>query len=223
MKTAYIVCGLLKPDVEKIIEEESPAGDIIWMEAGLHVRPEVLREALQETLDGLEGYDEAALAYALCGNALLGLRASTCKLRYLCTDDCISAVMCDNPNLPELRRHCMFTNRSWLNNPVAETEDIAKTIAKYGEKRAKRILEVMYGNYTNTCYMQTEETVAEEDLRKAEEMAGLIGTELIFEPASNEVYRCLFAGEPHRLIKSIEKGGELRFEDFYGPPKAGTV
>jgi hypothetical protein len=37
---------------------------------------------LQKTIDGLVGYEEAILSFGLCGNALLGITATTCDLIY---------------------------------------------------------------------------------------------------------------------------------------------
>gem|GEM_PF-1840202 len=219
MKKAFINCGLLRPDLQPIYEEAEIYADVTWLEPGLHASPNKLREKLQETIDSLEGYDQVLLSYSLCGNALLGIRATHCDLLYLQTDDCINVLLCEHPDIKELRRSSMFTNRSWIESKIDDnsSSNYDRMIEKYGEERAKRLIRSMYKNYQNTVYMQTEteEEVDPKYIGLAQEAAERSGTDLRFEPATIEAYRALIEGRPHRLITLLPKGEEITFEDFF--------
>ena len=215
MKKAFIACGLLKPDLELLIDEIKPELDIFWLDAKLHSSPEKLKNEIQETVNSLSGYDQIILSYALCGNALIGLSATTADIYYLKTDDCISALMCEHSCLFDLRRRSLFTNRSWLASSLAGNDEVSYTIEKYGEEQAKEIIDMMYTHYKNTVYMQTEEVIDEQVLQKAQKLADYTTTELTFEPASMDVYRALLNGKKHDLIFTLKKGDTIAFDDFY--------
>ena len=215
MKKAFIACGLLKPDLDILLDEIKPDLEIIWLESKLHSVPEKLKNEIQAAVDSLEGYDQILLSYALCGNALIGLTATTADVIYLKTDDCISVIMCEHPCLGELRRRSIFTNRSWLASSTMGSDDIAQAYQKYGEERAKEIIDMMYVHYKNTVYMQTEEEVESEASSAAQKLAERTTTELIYEPASLNAYRALLKGEDHELIHTLKKGESLKFNDFY--------
>lgn len=216
MKTAFIACGLLKADLDGLLEEIKPDFDIYWLEPGLHNSPEKLRIELQKKIDELQGYDKIILSYALCGNALIGIKATHCDVVYLKSDDCINAFMCENPCLSELRRRAIFTNRSWLTSSISDSDEITRMYQKYGEERAKQIIEMMYKHYKELVYMKTEQDeIDDENLNAAKKFAEKINVELIFEPATLRMYRNLISQQPDENIKTLKKGETLTPKDFF--------
>ncbi|MCL1803237.1 MAG: DUF1638 domain-containing protein [Eubacteriaceae bacterium] len=216
MNITAIACGLLKGDLMAIVEEAALAPNTIWLEPGLHKTPDKLRGALQDTIDSLDSCDEIILGYSLCGNALLGLRASSARIRYLATDDCISAVMHTNPKLGDLRRTSLFTSKSWLSELNPEEESINNAYEKYGN-RADRIIALMYKNYKSVVYMQTSSYIEDEWAEKAELFAKRINKELIYEPGDYSAYEALFNRQDHELVKVLEKGETITLRDFFEP------
>jgi len=214
MKKVLVCCGLLRPDLERLIASCGVEYDTNWLESGLHNWPERLREELQALIDSQEDAEEITLAFGLCGNALIGLKATTAPVRYLGTDDCISAMLCENENLLEMRRNSLFTNKSWLASPASEDEQIKRAIEKYGED-ADWIIDELYKNYENLVYMQTEETVEEEWVERSKQLAQITKTKLAYCPANYHAYEALLADRPHPLVKLLPKGEELKMGDFY--------
>src|SRR5512136_861391 len=61
------------------------------LDFGLHINPQNLRIALQENIDSVQGqYETIILGYGLCSLALVGLKASGCRLVAPKVDDCIA-------------------------------------------------------------------------------------------------------------------------------------
>lgn len=66
---------------------------VIFLEGGLHAKPSLLRERLQEAIDGLDGEESisgVALLYGVCGRGLVGLKARSVPLFIPRVHDCIS-------------------------------------------------------------------------------------------------------------------------------------
>jgi len=110
MPAAAPPCALLACDV---FAEELPAlwqqlsGDanspatgpckrLAWLEMGLHDRPDVLRAEVQSVIDSWDDapdFSTILLAYGLCGNGLLGVRARSKTLVLPRAHDCISILL----------------------------------------------------------------------------------------------------------------------------------
>jgi hypothetical protein len=69
---------------------------LIYLEMGLHDNPDTLREQVMAALARLEslpGVGRIALAYGLCGNGLLGVRAGRCPMALPRSHDCIGVLL----------------------------------------------------------------------------------------------------------------------------------
>ena len=54
MKDVLIACKMMEMETRAALEQTGAAPEVIWMDKGLHNRPEDLREALQEALKTAE-------------------------------------------------------------------------------------------------------------------------------------------------------------------------
>ena len=218
MKRILFGCGIVQKELEDAVKRYGIDDlDIFWFEGGLHNNPQTLRDALQEKIDATTDYDEIILGYGLCGNALLGISATNCDILYPKTDDCISALMCENCRMSELRRNSFFTSRGWLSENAEDqyTADYNRMVEKFDEETAKELMDDIYAAYKNLVYMQTEEVISEEDMAKAKEKASVMGLELVFEPATITLYEKLIRGdETYEGVKRLRKGEMLAVKDF---------
>ena len=118
MKDVLIACLMMEAEVKKAIEVTGCKAEVIWMEKGLHDRPEKLRAALQETLDKAEAElrpDVIMLAYGFCGNAMDGLKAGNFQLILPRIDDCIVMFIGSRKRKTELEGGVgtMFQTSDW--------------------------------------------------------------------------------------------------------------
>lgn len=214
MKKLLIGCGIIKTELEQLLENNKDI-DVIWMSEDLHDHPDKLRDELQKAIDAASGYDEILLSFGLCGNALVGITATHCDIIYPKTDDCISALLCDNCRMPHLRKDSVFVSRGWLSTKNNFKTSHEKTIAKYGEKRAEMIYKMMYEHYKNVIYMKTENEIEEELAKTARNMAQTLKLDLSIEPATTRIYEKLLNCEADDIeIKRLKKGQSIQFNDF---------
>lgn len=215
MKRAIIGCGIIKSDIEQIVESLPYECDVFWMDESLHDRPERLHDVLQEKINELCDYDEIILTFMLCGNGLLGLKSETSRLVFMLGDDCVYATMCDRADYSDLRRTSIFTSRAWLNTKKNTLEEYERSVKRYGEKRAKSIFEMMYKNYKNIVYMQLEPEVSLASKQKAENMAKQLGLELLYKEGSLDFYKELFdVSHASSRICVLEPGNAVTADMF---------
>lgn len=214
MKKVLLCCGMIKKELENVLNADHPDIDVVWLDEDLHSHPDKLREEIQKNIDSLIGYDEIMLSYGLCGNALIGITARHCDILYPKTDDCINALLCDNCRLAELRKNSFFVSRGWLNTDRSG-ESYERMVKKYGEARAQRIYKAMYKNYNNVVYMKIEDVIADEMNDAALDIADRLDLNLLYEPAGIRLYEKLLTGtDDDKEIKRLKKGETIDYNDF---------
>lgn len=214
MKRAIVGCGIIKRDIEHLLNDLPYEADIFWLDEKLHEFPENLNKVLQEKIDELTDYDEIILAYMLCGNGLLGIKSNNARLRFIKGDDCIYANLCHRADYADLRRSSIFLSHGWLSTTRNSLAEYERSLEKYGERRTKLIYETMYKNYKHVAYMKLDDTISEEDKQKVEQMAGIMNVEPIYVDGSLELFKDLFYLRENDKICVLEIGKEVTTELF---------
>jgi hypothetical protein len=214
LKRILIGCEILKAELAEIIENNNIDIEARWLDEDLHNHPEKLKVELQKAIDSLKGYDEILLSYGLCGNALVGITATSADLLYLKIDDCICGFLCDNKNLNEMRKNSVFISRGWLTTKNPFQREYERTVKKYGQERAEEIYQMMYEHYKNVVYMQTEHQIDQTMKNAAADMAEKLQLSLCIESANVRLYEKLLKGEADPRIKRLKKGETIRYENF---------
>jgi len=218
MKRLLLGCGIMQKELEAALEQYDMSNlDIIWIEAGLHAVPAELHTELQKHIDAAGEYDEVILGYGLCGKALLDITATHCDILYPRTDDCISALMCENCRAAELRRDSYFLSRGWLTMRSDDSlvSQFNELLEKYDEETAQEIMEMMYGHYKRIVYLQAEKEIAPEDLELAKKTAADMNFEFEIEPATVKLYEKLVLGdESYPGVERLKKGETLNLWHF---------
>ena len=148
-----IACSMVDNEIRMAMELEKSDIPVVWMDKGLHDDPEKLRSALQEEILKYQDREWIALLYGLCGNGILGISSPMSKLIIPKYDDCIRMILSLNENGPiESDPRCLYYTENWLDREDSLIMDTQKYTRKYGEKKGKKILKCMLGNY---CLLYT--------------------------------------------------------------------
>jgi hypothetical protein len=129
------------------------------LDAGLHVRPESLRDALQAAIDAAAGqFDTIVLGYGLCSGAVEGLRANKCTLVVPRVDDCIGLFL---GSRDEYRRQVRaepgtyYLTGGWIKARISPFDEFDHMVERWGKARADRLMHVMLKNYTRLALIRT--------------------------------------------------------------------
>lgn len=121
-----------------------------FLEYGLHTVSQQMAPQLQATIDATEPPGRLLLGYGLCGNGIVGLESRAHTLIIPRADDCIATLMGSYDTfLADFREHpgTYYLSRGWLESGYHPVAQYRLWTTRYGEARARRVVERMYANY----------------------------------------------------------------------------
>lgn len=219
MDYVVIACQTIRDELMKAVNETGCSYPIIWVDSKLHVDPAKLRAGLQQELDGLQGIDCALFAFGSCGNGLVDLHATTSDLIIPKTDDCISMVLSEPGRIFERQKDTYFLTKGWIESSKGLLNEYHYTLQRYGEKRTKRIFDLMLGHYRNLMLIDTEAYDLAEWLGKAEELAEKTNLTLTTTKGSIWFLKQLLTGPYDKNFCYINKGETVNIGHFGYPTK----
>ncbi len=206
---------MVRDELEKSIAETGASTDIVWMEKGLHDRPEHLRRDLQAEIDAHQEYDVIVLAYGLCGNAVLGLVSPKARLVIPKFDDCIRMLRSvTQGGAPEVDCHCLYFTRGWIDSDKFILDEMRRYEDKYGDKKGARIIKSMLGNYKGVRLVDTGAYDAHEYTDALRENARYFDLDFEVVPGTRRVLKKLAAGTFDADFCIIESGQPVTQDDF---------
>lgn len=185
---------------------------------GLHVNPAKLRTALQEAIDAISGqYDTILLGYGLCSQAIVGLRANSCRLVVPRVDDCIAIFLGSRAAYNsqfDAEPGTYYLTKGWIEVGDTPFSEYDNNIERYGKENADYIYKVMMGNYKRLALINTGsqgmEQYREYTCRTAEKF------HLRFEEieGSDSLVKKLVSGPWDEEFVVIESGQTFTIEQF---------
>jgi hypothetical protein len=211
-----IACETLRDEFQSVLDKAGKDPQVIWIESGLHNRPEKLRVRLQEALDSVP-CGMVHLLFGVCGNAALGLKTGDFRLVMPKVDDCISLLL----GSPKKRaafaaeHAAYYLTEGWMRgerNPLMEYQ---YSLEKYGREEAEYIAKTLYGHYKTLALLDTGAYPIDKLMEETKTLAATIGLERIVVPASTSYIEEFLHG-PWPPDRYIVKGphSEITFEDI---------
>ncbi|MBI4855400.1 MAG: DUF1638 domain-containing protein [Acetobacterium woodii] len=217
MKRLLIACETIKDEVEMAMQKTGVELEVVWMSNLLHDSPERLKNALQEEIDKAEDrYDELLFAYGNCGNGLLGLKSEKATLIIPRYGDCIDILLCEKENLERIRTSTYFLTQGWLKGEKSLDKEYQHNLEKYGESRARRVMNIMFKNYKNLMLIDTGAYDLAEHLPRVNDIGELIGLEVVVDQGSISPLEKLVAGQWDDGFCIIPLGRITTHHDFEG-------
>lgn len=182
MNPMIVSCETLRCELEATMNRCGCDYPVVWLEAGLHNVSKKLNTAMQEKLDSISGFDTVLIAMSFCGNSVLGLQSRDFQLVIPKCDDCISLLLGTNRRPMDT----LFFTEGWLKGGHHLGQEYDECLEKYGEKRGKRIFQVMLKNYRHIAMVDTgcyDTAAAEPQIRAIGKKLGLAFTVLPGSPA----------------------------------------
>ena len=223
VKSALIQCEKESASAGRIFEAPS----LIWIERGYHTHPDKLREELQRRIEEAEssgfsggsggsGCSEILLTFGLCGNSALGLKTRCARLVIPKYDDCINMLLYTGTR--KKRALCeagvLYYTHGWTKGENSFSGQYDRYVLKYGQKRAVRLMDLMYGGYKRVSIIDTGCFDIEETSVYAKNTARVLKLEDDVVPGSNVILKKLISGEYDENFIIHEAGEEISEEDF---------
>jgi hypothetical protein len=155
-RTKLIACATV---VEETLPLLPPDMAYEVLDFGLHLRPEGLKKALQEAIDrASQEADTVILGYGLCSLAVVGLVATNCTLVIPRVDDCIAIFLGSGAAYADQTRQepgTYYLTKGWIEVSDTLLDEYNRSVERYGEEQARRIMSVMLKNYKRLVYINT--------------------------------------------------------------------
>jgi hypothetical protein len=194
---------------------------IIYMDYGLHIRPQKMAPTLQAQLDALPEPSLVLVGYGLCGNGLHGLKAGPHTLVIPRADDCITILLGSYRayiQTFEAQPGTYYLTKGWLESGSDPLKEYRAYVDQFGAENADSLIDMMYGRYKVVCFVAHTQADLDEYRPRAVEVAEFCAQR--WGMAYQE--RIGSDGLIRRLLESPRRLDSLG-EDFVVVPPGGTV
>jgi hypothetical protein len=151
-----IACATVIEEMSPFLPEDVSAETLDF---GLHLRPQELKRALQDKIDQSSQHaDVLLLGYGLCSMAVVGLRATTAHLVIPRVDDCIAIFLGSCEAYKEQASKepgTYYLTKGWIEVGDTPFQEYHRLAEKYGEAKAKYMIQLMLKNYTRLGFINT--------------------------------------------------------------------
>ena len=205
-KTVVVACRTLQRELSAVMAETGCGFETVYIESGLHERPQKLRRTLQEVLDGIRA-ERVLLCLGQCGGSTPGIRAGSYEMILPNVDDCLSLLIGDTreKNRLSVRDGAFFMTVGWLRGEKTADKEYERMAKRYGTETAESILHTMYAHYRTVGLLDSGTDERDELLEGTRPMAELLGLQQRFYPATLAYIRELLTG-PWDTGRFIVKG-----------------
>ena len=188
------------------------------LDFGLHLRPEKLRQVLQEKIDEASlSADVLLLGYGLCSMAVVGLQARTAHLVIPRVDDCIAIFLGSCAAYKTQAKQepgTYYLTKGWIEAGDTPFEEHKHLIEKYGEDRAKRMTGLMLKNYKRLAFINTGQYEIERYRDYARNIADEFSLRFEEIEGSPALVKKMINGPWDDEFVVVEPGQTVRYTDF---------
>lgn len=175
MKNKIIACEVMKEEILSLGPVKDVEFEFVSME--FHLYPKKLKEKLQDIINNSTGYNRIILAFGLCGGASNGIKANTCTLTIPKVHDCVSIFLYNGDGCVcdfKKEKGTFYLSSGWMISEKSILSEHKRTVLKYGEKKAFKILKRMYDDYKKILFIKTSPSTKEKIIEQSKEIAKLI-------------------------------------------------
>lgn len=217
MNIMIVACQTLREELRLAIKQTGMNYPVLYIESGLHNRPDSLHQEIQKNIDKIDNVDIVLMVFGYCGNSLLGIKSSQFKMVIPRVDDCIPLLLGSSAMRKEISMEMgtYFLTKGWLESEHNLLQEHERCVTRYGEQRALRVMRTMLGNYKRLMVIDTG----------AYSTASLIPRTLEFSKKHDKRHEVVIGSLKllHKLLLGpwdeefiiLEPGQEITLDDIY--------
>ncbi|MFC1901087.1 DUF1638 domain-containing protein [Chloroflexota bacterium] len=209
-----IACMTVAEELDGLIPEGT---ETAFLEFGLHSYPEKLKASVQEEIDRTNGVDAILLGYGMCSMSMLGVSSSEHRLIIPRTHDCIGIFLGSGKKYKEQvysNPGTYYLTKGWINHGGDPYKMYKRWLDKYGEERAKFLLNKTMGNYTRLAYIETGKEDQTELIDYAQNAAEKLDLQFEKIKGNRSILEKMLAGDWDDDFVIVEPGNKPTFFDF---------
>jgi hypothetical protein len=217
MNSIIIACNTIYDELNLAIKETGCRFPVLWIESGLHIKPENLKIRLQQELDHIDNIEQVILGFGYCGNSLLGLKANNFRIIFPRADDCITLMLGSTENRKKISSEMStyFLTKGWLVYEKNIWAEYLETVKRMGKEKADRIYSIMLRHYKRLGIVDTGAYDMEEFLKKTEPIADELKLKHEVIPGTLRFLKKLLTGPWDEDFVIINPGDTIKMENIY--------
>ncbi|MFN2241904.1 MAG: DUF1638 domain-containing protein [Anaerolineae bacterium] len=177
LPVVILSCQVLEDLLGRFLPEEL-AGDVVYMDYGLHRVPSKMTWTLQDALNSIEQPSLVVLGYGLCGNGLRGLKSGQHTLLVPRVDDCIALLL--GSRRAYIREFeavpgTYYLSKGWLESGSHPLLEYQEYVPKYGADQAMWLMDQQYRHYERLVLVAHSQADLESYRPQALEVASFCG------------------------------------------------
>jgi len=218
-RTAVLACAVFRDELDQLAP---PGTRLVYLRQTLHRTPQHMAGEIQEEIDRIEpgSVDRVILAYGLCSNGIVGVRATRGRLLIPRVHDCIAIFLGSFHRYKEEQARApgtYYLTPGW----VREEKDPLSVIQEYAQRLsledAEWCMREELKHYTRVALIDTGITPVAPVRPRARENAEFFGLTYEELAGSTRFLESLFTAEPEEDFVVVEEGGVVTSEVFLGP------
>ncbi|AFV03039.1 hypothetical protein UNSWDHB_494 [Dehalobacter sp. UNSWDHB] len=216
MGTIIVACQTIKHELNLAISETKVEYPIVFVDSGLHIYPDKLRLAIQDTVNRIDHVDTILMAFGYCGNGLLGIKAETARLIIPKAHDCISLLLGSNETRQKIMKEAgtYFLTKGWLEYERNILADFEGCVQRHGQKRALEVMKTLLHHYQRLMVIDTKAYESSDILKTTQKFADTIGLRHEEYPGSMRFLNKLLTGPWDEEFIILEQGQKMTFESM---------
>jgi hypothetical protein len=213
--TKIIACATI---IEEILPLIPPEMQYVGLDYGLHINPDDLKKTLQQEIDASVGkIQNIILGYGLCSMAVIGLKANGCTLIVPRVDDCIALFLGSREDYKQqhkLEPGTYYLSKGWIEVGGTPFDEHQKLIERHGEKRAERMMGLMFKDYKRLALIMTGHGDMDKYRKYVKEKAENYNMRYEEIPGSNALIKKMLSGKLDGDFIIVSPGGIIKYTDF---------
>lgn len=217
MNIMIVACQTLREELRLAIKQTGVNYPVIYIESGLHNKPDSLRRKIQENIDKIDNVDILLMVFGYCGNSLLGVKSSQFRMVIPRVDDCIPLLLGSSAMREKISREMgtYFLTKGWLESEHNLLQEYERCVMRYGEQRALRVMKTMLGHYRRFMVIDTGAYPMESVTPRTLEFAQKHDKRHEVTIGSLRLFHKLLLGQWDEEFIILEPGQELAIDDLY--------
>jgi len=215
-KSLVIACNIAK---EELTHVRTDGVSIVYLEQSLHRTPQKMKGVIQEEIDKAEKWngDQIVLAYGLCSNGILGIRANRHPLLVPKVHDCISLFLGSHDRYMEEHSKepgTYYLTKGWIEEKKSPLGIFEEYCQRYGKETAEWVIREELKNYTRIALVESELGMGEVHRKHAQENARFLNLKYEEIKGSLEFFRKIVQGPWNKGFVVLKPGEEAKQEMF---------
>jgi hypothetical protein len=160
------------------------------------------------------------LAFGYCGNSVAGLVTGSFELILPKVDDCVSLLLGSFQKRKKIPndKHSVYLTEGWLNHESNMENEYEYLLKKYGEARARRIIDAMYAHHDQLSVIDTGAYNLDSILWRTEKLAEKFRLKHLVVPGTTEYIDKLLLGPwPANMFITLAPHSELSSDKLILP------